>query len=164
MLEKYKSNIMFFGLICLFIVMSFLFVMIFAPSSFAGGYIGGDSSLDYVNAPAVGPNVVAYMFAEYLDPQTSYINLFVRRCECLKRLDYTNEGVFYTYPQSLTQEEFDGLTPSVLVGMIDIDGRLSTDLAGQGGLISVIERVLEYKKVGTRFIVRVSIKFVAEIQ
>ena len=146
------------------LLISTLFLIVSASLSHAGGYIGGGTSQDYLNAPAVGPNVVAYVFAEYLDPQTSFLNLFVRRCECLKRLDYTSEGVYYTYPQSLTQEEFDGLTPSVLVGMVDPDGRLSGDLAGQVGLIGIIERVLEYNKVGTRFMARVSIKFVSEAQ
>ncbi len=162
MLRKSESKIISFSRMSLVITLGFFMIMTLASSSYAGGYINGDTAQDYLYAPAVGPNVVGYMFAEYLNTETSYINLFVRRCECLKRLDYTNEGVFVTYPQRLSWEEFDGLTPSVLVGMVDIDGQLSTALAAGQELIAVIERVLEYKKVGSRFVARVSIKFVAE--
>lgn len=161
MLRKSESKRISFS--CLsFIITLALFITMSLPSlSHAGGGIDGDSFQDYLNDPAVGLNVVGYLFAEYLDPQTS-INIFVRRCECLKRLDYTDAGVLFTYPRTLSQTEFDALTPPVLVGMVDPDGQLSTALANGQELIAVVERVLEYKKVGTMFAARVSIKFVAE--
>jgi len=80
-----------------------------------------------------------------------------------KRVEYKYEGFFATYIQMLSTEEFDALTPDALVGMIDPDGQLSTELAYGQGLIAVVEQVLEYQKLDTRFFARVSIKFVEQL-
>ena len=148
------------------IFLTSLFVLCIVSYSFAGGYIDATLSQDYLNTPGVGSNVTAYMIGEYRDPTmgATSIHLFVRRCESLKRLTYTSEGVFITYNQYLTLSEFESLLPETLVGMIDADGSLSTALAGEPGVIGVIENVLEYTKVNTRFAARVSIKFVPEAQ
>jgi len=148
------------------IFLTSLFVLTVVSYSYAGGYIDATLSQDYLNAPAVGSNVIAYIIGEFRDPTmgATSIHLFVRRCECLKRLTYTSEGTFITYNQYLTLGEFDSLLPETLVGMIDGDGSFSNALAGVPGVIAVIEKVLEYKKVNGRFAARVSIKFVSEAQ
>jgi hypothetical protein len=150
--------------ICICIFLTSFFLMSFASYSHAfGRLIDGSLSQDYLNLPAVGSNVIGYMIGEFRE-QSSSIHLFIRRCECLRRLAYTNEGVFITYNQYLMESEFDNLLPETLVGMIDSDGSISNALAGEPGLIAVIEKVLEYKKEDTRFVARVSIKFVSEVQ
>lgn len=159
MFSKSKS----FNIYICFLLTS-LFLVSFISYSHAGGFVDGTSSLDYLNSPAIGSNVIAYMIGEFKDPtfDASSIHFFIRRCECLRRLAYTNEGVFITYNQYLTQDEFDSLLPETLVGMVDIDGSISNALAEEPGVIAIIDKVLEYKKVDTRFVARVSIKFVSE--
>ncbi|MGA1841439.1 MAG: hypothetical protein ACMUIU_12515 [bacterium] len=151
--------------ICIFLTSFFLLCSI-SSSHARGRFIESDFPQDYLNLPAVGSNVVGYMIGEFRDPalDSSSIHLFVRRCECLRRLAYTSEGFFITYNEYLTRDEFDGILPETLVGMIDIDGGISSALAGESGVIAVIEKVLEYKKEDTRFVARVSIKFVSEVQ
>ena len=159
--DKMLTKARFFN-ICISVVLISFFVI---ANCHAGGFIDGTLSQDYLNSSAIGSNVIAYIIGEYRQPpNTSSIHLFVRRCECLRRLAYTSEGVLVTYTQYLTQSEFDSLLPETLVCMIDNDGRLSNALAGEPGVIAVIEKVLEYKKQGTEFVARVSIKFVAEVQ
>ena len=162
MSAKSKSFKIFF---CIFLTSFFLLCFI-ASSHARGRFIEGDFSQDYLNLPAVGSNVVGYMIGEFKNPtlDSSSIHLFVRRCECLRRLAYTSEGVFITYDEYLTRDEFDGILPETLVGMIDFDGEISSALAGESGVVAVIEKVLEYKKEDTRFVARVSIKFVSEVQ
>ncbi|MGA1792253.1 MAG: hypothetical protein ACMUIM_12255 [bacterium] len=151
--------------ICISVLLTSFFVLTLVSYGHAGGFIDGTLSQDYLNSPAIGSNVIAYIMGEYRQPpDTSSIHLFVRRCECLRRLAYTSEGVLLNYTLYLTQSEFDSLLPETLLGMFDNDGRLSIALAGETGVIAVIEKVLEYKKVGTHFAARVSIKFVAEVQ
>ncbi|MGA1867360.1 MAG: hypothetical protein ACMUJM_02320 [bacterium] len=164
MLRKSKSKKILLSRIS-FLVIFALLVIIAASSRYArgGGFISGDTAQDYLNAPAVGANVVGYIFAEHRRRDESYINVFVKRCECLKRLDYASDGVFVTYYRKMNDSEFNSLTAETLVGMIDEEGQISTALDGGQGLIAIIERVLEYKRVGTRFVARVSIKFVNEI-
>ena len=150
--------------ICIFFTSFFLLCSI-SSSHARGRFIEGGFSQDYLNLPVVGSNVIGYMIGEFKDPSfdASSIHLFIRRCECLRRLAYTNEGVFITYNEYLTRSEFDSLLPETLVGMTDIDGSISNVLAGEPSVIAVIEKVLEYKKEDTRFVARVSIKFVSEV-
>lgn len=160
MLKKSESKKSFFRM---FLVISLAFCMTvsLASSSYAAGRVSETASQSYLAAPAVGSNVIGYMTVEYLNPETSYISTFVRKCECLKRLSYTDSGVLVTYPLVLSRAEFDAFTPTVLVGMIDTYGQLSAALADGQNLIAVIERVLEFKKVDNRFVARVSLKFVS---
>lgn len=152
--------------ICFCFFLTSFFLVSSISNSYACRWLDGTLSQDYLNLPAVGSNVIGYMIGEFKDPSSdaSSIHLFIRRCECLRRLAYTNEGIFITYNQYLTRDEFDGLLPKALVGMIDSDGSISNALAGEPGVIAVIEKVLEYKKEDTRFVARVSIKFVSEVQ
>jgi len=145
------------------IIFSVLLITGFAQNSYAGGYILGTGAQDYLTAPAVGSNVVGYLIGDYIGPDLTHLHLFVKKCECLKRIDYKYEGVLATYPQMLSKEEFDGLTPEVLIGMIDTDGILSRELTNGEGLIAVIDNVLEFKKIDNRFAARVSIKFVYQV-
>ena len=142
----------------------FFSLIICLPSySYAGGYIDGTLALDFLNAPAIGPNVVAYMIGDYISPQITHIHLFIRKCECLKRINYKYEGIFISYNQFFSKEEFDGLTPDVLVGTIDPYGQISRKLAPGQELIAVVNRVLEYQKMENQFVARVSIKFVSMV-
>ena len=145
--------------ICLSVL---LVVFLSASVVYAGGIIDGSTASDYLNAPAVGESVVGYMIGEYLSADVTYIHVFVRRCECLKRLSYTSEGVLVTFAHVLTAEEFDALGPDTLLGMVDADGQLTSALAGQSGLIGIVDQILEYKKDTNRFAARVRIKFVAQ--
>jgi hypothetical protein len=88
------------------------------------------------------------------------MHLFIKKCECLKRVDYKYNGVFVSYTQYLTKEEFDGITPEVLLGTIDPDGKISRELAPGQELIAIVDRVLEYQKLDKQFVARLSIKFV----
>jgi len=149
---------------CINICLS-VFLVVFLSASVVhagGGIIDGSTAADYLNAPAVGEDVIGYAIGEYLGPDVTYIHVFVRRCECLKRLSYTSEGVLVTYTHVLTAEEFNALGPDTLLGMVDADGQLTAALAGQSGLIGVVDQILEYKKDVNRFAARVSIKFVAQ--
>ena len=140
------------------------FLIICLPSySHAGGYIDGTLAQDFLNAPAVGPNVVAYMIGDYISPQITHIHLFIRKCECLKRVNYKYEGIFISYNQFFSKEEFDGLTPEVLTGTIDPYGQISRKLAPSQELIAVVNRVLEYQKMDNQFVARISIKFVSMV-
>lgn len=150
-------------MISFLIIFSVLLIMGFTINSYAGGYILGTTAQDYLTAPAVGSNVVGYLIGDYISPDLTHLHLFVKKCECLKRIDYKYEGVLATYPQMLSKEEFDGLTPEVLIGMIDTDGILSRELTNGEGLIAVIDSVLEFKKIDSRFAARVSIKFVYQV-
>lgn len=145
------------------LIISFIFsLMIFLASySYAGGYIDGTLAQDLLNAPAIGPNVVGYMIGDYVSPQHTRIHIFIRKCECLKRINYKYDGVFVSYIQYLSKEEFDGLTPEVLVGTVDPDGQISRKLAPGQELIAVVNRVLEYKKLDNQFVARLIIKFVS---
>jgi hypothetical protein len=140
----------------------FLAVFLCASVVYAGGIIDGSTAANYLNAPAVGESVIGYMIGEYLGPDATYIHIFVRRCECLKRLTYTSEGVLVTYVHVLTAEEFNALGPDTLLGMVDSGGQLTAALASQTGLIGIVDQILEYKKDGNRFAARVGIKFVAQ--
>ena len=163
MVTKPRFNITFFCNICLVITFILFLVTILASYSHAGGYIDGTLAQDYLNAPAVGANVVAYMIGDYISPQLTHIHLFIKKCECLKRVDYKYEGIFASYIQILTKEEFDGLTPEVLMGTLDPDGTISRELSSGLELIAVVDRVLEYQKLENQFVARVSIKFVSQI-
>ncbi|MGA1842096.1 MAG: hypothetical protein ACMUIU_15865 [bacterium] len=146
------------------IYLIFFFLIISLPSySYAGGYIDGTLAQDFLNAPAVGPNVVGYMIGDYISPQITHIHLFIRKCECLKRVNYKYEGIFISYNQYFSKAEFNGLTPEVLVGTIDPYGQISRKLAPSQELIAVINRVLEYQKIDNQFVARVSIKFVSMV-
>jgi hypothetical protein len=162
MVDKPKLNVMFFFNIYLIISFILFLSAILASYSHAGGYISAPS-MDYAFAPPVGSNVVGYMIGDYIDPQLTHIHLFIKKCECLKRVSYRDGGIFSSYMQALTKEEFDGLTPDVLVGMIDPDGQISMELSNGLPLIAVVEQVLEYKKLDTKFVARVSLKFVEQI-
>jgi hypothetical protein len=138
-------------------------MMLLASYSYAGGYIDGSLAQDFLNAPAVGPNVVGYMIGDYISPQLTHMHLFIKKCECLKRVDYKYDGVFISYINYITKEEFDALTPEVLVGTIDPDGQISRKLSPGQEAIAVVDRVLEYQKLDNQFVARVSIKFVTLI-
>jgi hypothetical protein len=139
-------------------------LIISLPSySYAGGYIDGTLAHDFLNAPAVGPDVVGYMIGDYISPQITHIHLFIKKCECLKRVSYKYEGIFISYNQFFSKEEFDGITPEVLVGTIDPSGQISRKLAPGQELIAVVNRVLEYQKIGNQFVARVTIKFVSMV-
>jgi len=162
MLKKSESRRSFFRM-SLIISLAFCITMSLASSSYAmGGSIALDTSRDYLLAPAVGSNVIGYLSAEYLNPETTLFTIFVRKCECLKRLTSTDSGVLITFPAVVNLDEFNSITSTALVGMIDTTGQLSAALSDGQTLIPVIEQVLEFKKVGAKFIARVSIKFVAE--
>lgn len=162
MLKKSESRRSFFRM-SLIISLAFCITMSLASSSYAGGTIALDTSQDYLLAPAVGSNVIGYLSAEFISPKTANFGIFVRKCECLKRLPTTDSGVLVNYSQILTEDEFDGINSTALVGMVDINGQLSAALSGGQEVIAVVAQVLEFKKVGTRFVARVIIKFVAAI-
>ncbi len=163
MVTEQRLNINYLSNLCL--IFSFMFfVIIFAASySYAGGYIDGTLAQDFLNAPAVGPNVVGYMIGDYISPQLTHIHIFIRKCECLKRINYKYEGVFVSYIHYFSKQEFDRLTPEVLVGTIDPDGQISRKLSAGQELIAVVNRVLEYQKMDKQFVARVSIKFVSMV-
>ncbi|MGA1795829.1 MAG: hypothetical protein ACMUIL_08205 [bacterium] len=156
-----RRDISFLCSVFLMFALLLFLLMSLVSFSYAGAYIVGTAAQDYLNAPAVGSNVVGYLVGDYISPSLTHLNLFVKKCECLKRDEYRyDEGVLVTYVQNLSKEEFDSLTPKVLVGMVDTDGQLATALVYGTGLIPVIDRVLEYKKTTNQFTARVSIKFV----
>ncbi len=144
------------------VVLSFAFVLFAFSVCFGTGMIANTEPQNLLSAPAVGQNVVAYIIGEYLEGIGTRFHLFVRRCECLKRVAYTDTGVFITYNYNLTLDELNAFTPQALIGLSDLDGQLASELSGSPGLVPVIERVLEYKKADpTMFVARVSIKFVS---
>lgn len=141
------------------IFLSCLFVLFLVTSTYAGGYIEGEENADYLNAPASGSNVVAYMIGDYVNSEARF-HIFVKKCEVLKRLSYADTGVFLTYSIAITQDEFNAITPTALVGIVETNPTLINALADENH-IAVIERVLEYKKsTATSYVARVSIKFV----
>lgn len=163
MVKKSASRKLSLSQISSALILALCVTMSLASSSYAGGgTITDETTKDYTIAPAIGSNVVGYVSGEYLSTSSSSFSIFVRKCECLKRLTTTDTGVLVSYPQVLSQSEFDAITSTVLVGMIDPTGQLSAALGNGLPVVAVIERVLEFKKVDTRFVARVSIKFVLE--
>jgi len=161
MVKKSESRSSFFH-ISLVIAVAFCITTSLASSSYASGTIALNTSQDYLVGTAVGSNVIGYLSAEYLDQTTTNFTIFVRKCECLKRLTSTDSGVLITFPMVVSLEEFNSINATNLVGTIDTTGQISAALSGVQALVPVIQQVLEFKKVGNRFVARVSIKFVAE--
>jgi len=156
-----RRDISFLCSVFLMFALLLFILMTLVSYSYAGAYIMGTSAQDYLSAPAVGSNIVGYLVGDYISPSLTHLNLFVKKCECLKRDEYRyDEGVLITYVQILSKEEFDSLTPQVLVGMVDSGGQLANAIVQGTVLIPVIDRVLEYKKTANQFTARVSIKFV----
>lgn len=160
MFQKANAKPISFSHIALVCVFALMMLLTFSSVSYAVTGITGDA-VDYLNAPAVGPNVVAYMFAENSSLVTNF-NLFVRRCECLKRLPDMADGVLLSYPQTMDADTFGALNSTAFTGYVDPDGQLSTALGGAPGLIAVVERVLEFQKINNKLVARLSVKFVTE--
>lgn len=148
--------------IALSISLSFIFAIALVSLCSASGFIDGSQAQDYLSAPPVGPNVVGYMIGKY-SPGGSNFLMFVRKCECLKRIDYANEGILTSHSEIMSQEEFNALNSLNLRGMTDYNGEISNAIGGEPGLIAVIDRVLEYKKEDMHFVARVVLKFVQEM-
>jgi len=145
------------------LLISCLIVLSFTTTRLWAGYgfIEGPGSQNFLTTPGDGSNIVATMIGEYLGDSQARFHIFVSRCQCSKRRAYTDTGAFITYTQTLTANEFNAITPDVLLGTPDLDGQLTRELAGAPDLLAVISRIIEYKKPDSkRFVARISIKFV----